>query len=345
MSMRRFCLPCVLFVVCLLSIGGRENSAAGASASATAPTEAIEQAQEPVTFVWYVKSELGGRMSATAYYPGEDRSVVVATSTAWGLPPRIHDLPLRGVLTFRLPYDDPAYEQPVYFERVTGQLLHPNHRLRLGRDPHRVLLDLVGERALVAELEPPGQGQATARLLLHRDDRLVELGRVWMEQRGSGPDPRMIEPHHALSPDRDHLIWEGPEGTFEADLETGEVRPGEARSSDKYDERGHSTFWRYDYGRWTQKTQPSDYDRLRAESGKDIWLISPGGTYWAFRRQDPAGGPPATVQVAPGRAPSMTERVARLPWAINGTEVFLWTVPEHWGPERIPHRDGLVGTG
>jgi hypothetical protein len=99
-------------------------------------------------------------------------------------------------------------------------------------DDGTYLVDIVGERALVIYPDATFPGPlATGELVLFRGDERESLGKVWL-----------ITARHAiafryfsLSPDRNHIIWTGPNGTHVADLRSAKIaeRSGEYSWSDR----------------------------------------------------------------------------------------------------------------
>jgi hypothetical protein len=319
-----------LALVALLVLLCGRQAPPGASAEAdeprTAPDRPGDAPATRVPFVAYVQDTQEGGTRVVVYYPDEDRSEVVAISEP-GDPP----LTLRPTVTswphFTVPPPQPQappQARRIFLDSRTGHLVQPDSSLHLGEGAGSSVLDVTRERALLVEYErDAGKGlehAPTGRLYLCKGPRRTELGRVWLPSMYAAA-PRIS---HHLSPDGNYVLFDGPEGSYGAELPSGQVEPRPECQQWLADGSGYLNRWRGGdkVTRW--KLIEPHSGRVLAEGEGYVDDISPGGTYWVIRNEDRDTEPPVFVRLAPGRQPSDTERVAQGPWAIQGRRAEFW---------------------
>ena len=275
-----------------------------------------------VPFIAWVEVAPEGSGRAVVYYPQEDRQEVLATSEPGETPLAIHILPSLGRLFAPTTSEEPQTERGLYLDSGTGQVLQPPAVLGLEQNPRRVLIDLVGDRAVVLEHEQDAEvRQPTAKLYLFRGETAADLGRVYVESAYSSAGLT----YYGLNATRRYLTWSGPDGNFRCDLETGEVRPQERRGRWLPDGVHFLTQSPAGADRW--RWQLTDADSLEPVATGEglIAEVSPDGTYWTIHNEDPDHDPPRFLQVVPGSRPSATARLLGGSWVIDGTRIRFFT--------------------
>ncbi len=312
----------LLLLVIALAPGCQQDAQTGSAASTDQPLAPLA----PTPYVAYVQDTEECGTEVVVYYPEYDRTQIVATSTR-GEP----QLTLgrgrkagwlygdRGTTTRE---EDAPAKQMVYLDARTGELGQPDPSIGLSEHEQRWPLDIHDNRALVIErdvaAEPSRQARLMAKLIIYQGDQATELGRTWL------PSPYAAALHisYHLSPDGNWLLWEGPEGSFGADLRTSKVEP-RPRFHKWLGQGGTYLSGEHQSGVRRWKLVETQSGAILAEGTGYVDYISPGGTYWGFRHPEQGEKPPS-VQLGPGREPKPRELVAEGPWAIDGEEVHLW---------------------
>ena len=193
----------------------------------------VAELAAPRDFVTWTEGAEGAAGKLVVYDLGTGVAETVATWVADETPPRAcwlpnHTLPqspYAGGAGERKQEGAGAEGRTIYMDLAAGQVVRPWPALRLD-DGGPYLVDIVGSRALVIYPDERYEGSlATGQLALFRGEERVALGTVWlitfMHAIGFT--------YFALSPDRNYIIWTGPDGTRAADLRSGEAieRPGE----------------------------------------------------------------------------------------------------------------------
>lgn len=312
----------LLLLVIALAPGCQQDAQTGSAASTDQPLVPLA----PTPYIAYVEDTEKGGTEVVVYYPEYDRTQIVATSA-----PGEPQLTLgrgrkagwlygdRGTTTRE---EDAPAKQMVYLDPRTGELGQPHPTIGLSDYERRSLLDIRDSRALVIERDTSAelsrQAQPMAKLILYQGDQATELGRTWLPS----PYAAALRISYHFSPDGNWLLWEGPEGSFGADLRTGKVEPRPRfhkwlGQGETYLSGEHQSGVR----RW--KLVETHSRAILAEGTGYVDYISPGGTYWGFRHPEQWDMPPS-MQLAPGREPKPGEVVAEGPWAIDGKQVHLW---------------------
>lgn len=279
----------------------------------------------PTPYVAYVQDTQEGGTEVAVCYPEYDRTQVVATSAA-GEPELTlrRDLPawLYGQAQRTTRQEEVAPKQVVYLDPRTGELGQPDANIGLSEYERRWLLDIRNSRVLVVEKDTSGEpstpSRPVAKLILYEGNQPTELGTTWLP----GPRAAALCISYHLSPDGLWLLWDGPEGSFGADLRTGKVEP--RPSFDKWIGEGRAYLsGEYEAGVRRCKLVGTQSGAILAETTGYVDYISPGGTYWGLRHPEQGERPPS-VQLVPGREPTRGQVVTEGPWAIHGEEVHLW---------------------
>ncbi len=254
------------------------------------PVVAPAQAQVPEQdSVAYVQQSADGTKRAAIWWAGENREQVLVEGVQGEV--RMQPLPNgwpwwnEYALHGRPALEHPGKPCPLYIDTYTGLHVTPGPALGLD-DGHSVLLDLVGDRAVVIrQTDTPDLHEPSAMLVLYQGATAEELGRVYLT-------PPMMSYHRryfALSPDRSRLAWSGPEGSFLADLATGEVQ-----------KRPREYSWD---GSSTNEPEMRDFRWLPDGSGFIEYRWIDGDPHW--ERFSPDGqGPVATGR---GLLPELTQ--------------------------------------
>jgi len=291
-------------------------------ATAALASEPQDRSAEQVAFIAYVQTTDDGGTQAVVYYLDEDRKEVVASSAPGEPPLRVKILPEAWPERL-LGYTRGPGETVVYLDSATGKLLQPDLAVALEDNPRRTLVDLIEQRALVLEYEGgKREVRPTAKLYLFRGAQACELGQVFMQS----PFSSMGERYYWLSTDRNVLTWEGPGGSFEVDLRTGNVQAWDSQHvcTALPDGAGSLERWQDEAGRSRWRLYKPHSDEPVAEGEGRPLDVSPDGIYWAIVNDGEGHDPPRFVQLIPDREPNPETRIAEGAWAINGTEAQFW---------------------
>jgi hypothetical protein len=303
-------------------------------------------------FVAYVQSLRGARYRAVVYDFGTRRQNVVAESAGTRLD--LRPLPVRW-----LHFDHPVTEaerrrtkaapyEPVYVDAYSGAKVEHDPALGLG-DGRTALIDLAEGRTLIARQDARSRGTDTVgTLILYRDGKPRELGRILVVSPG-----RAVVVDWALSPDRNRLAWTGPDGSFLADLTTGEVRKQAhklvfGRLSDPPSER-RKLHWLPDGSgfleQWLVGGKPHwelfgpDGEGPTASGEGRVREISLDCSYWAIVNEEAMSGSylkpgqtPRFIRPVPGHSPAPGTCVATRKWVIHDQTVEFYIV-QSTGPD------------
>ncbi len=347
-------MPVALVVVCASQWGPLDR----ASRSAVAQPE---QARGQAGFVAYVAQLPDGSAQAVIYHPAQDRTEILVTTAPTKPSPFVWILP-SDVLPCS-PYDAPARDgkettwvpvrdRYVYLDSVTGKVVSPD--AHLGIDIYRrQLIDLVDDRALVLEYETDCEPlNPTAKLHLFRGTDSTELGRMFVEFIGSS----LMTICYSLSPDRDHVSWTGPDGSYWCDLRTGRIHtvdsgerglpfPGWRRHRWLPDSSGFIEAWEKPLGAYRWNLFEADGEQPIASGKGRIGEISPDCVYWTIVNESwtrdeyrTHHDPPRVIRIIPGRQPSPETQIAEGPWAIDGSKVRFFAAGRRSASETIVFR-------
>ena len=329
-------------LVCLVLAGGclADNPPAGA-----------------IPFLTYTQRTPAGGWRLVAYYPDRDRSVTVATS-----PPGQGPVVARLVPFGRGTYNSMDIYRPgtpsgapvaaskvphvVYLDRQCGQRLYPAPALQLDSNPRRILLDLVGDRALVAVCsDKPADWHQDQEgdLLLYHGNRVENLGRACVDAGRTAVSTWWIW----LSPDRERVLWlrplnEGEKADSKYDVWVANLNTGQSRRVES--DSGQLLQWLPD-GKtvlYVPKHSPVVL-AMNADTGQQVAAppagriaASPDGYFWAMAKQggDLWRDPPEIVP-APGRKSGAGGDYVATPWAGRGGEVWYLPRPDPAGKPKL----------
>lgn len=251
------------------------------------PVAEPEKARGQAGFVAYVEQLPDGSAQAVIYYPAQDRTEILVTTAPTKPSPFVWILPSDVVPCS--PYDAPARDgkettwvpvrdRYVYLDSVTGKVVSPD--AHLGIDTYRrQLIDLVDDRALVLEYETDCEPlNPSAKLHLFRGTDSTELGRMFVEFIGSSSGTIC----YSLSPDRDHVSWRGPDGSYWSDLRTGRTHTLDSGERGGPDGSGVIREWRDDAADWHWEVLDTGSEWPVARGLGRIDPVSPGRVYWTI---------------------------------------------------------------
>ncbi len=341
--LRRLLQCSVLGIACALTLGG---------CSSEQPQGVTLPPAVARPFLLYTERTPDGGWQVVEYFPDTDQSVTVATSRAGEGPvvPRLTPFGSGSFTSMDIyrpgtppePVRDPArVPRVVYLDRDTGQQLDPLPELQLG-DQRRALLDLVGDRALVAvhdDQKASAHQDLLGDLLLYRGRHLQNLGRACVDYARTASGFRWF----ALTPDRERVQWFRP-------INEGETEPT------KYDiwvtnlpagkSRRVASFTGSCLQGWLPDGRTLLYLPYRtpmwravdADTGEEVpgppkgrIAISPDGGFWAVvaNRSAPWVSDPSEILRAPGRGAGAGGDYVSTPWARRGDKVWYLFVPTH----------------
>ena len=193
-----------------------ERAAAAPSSlpSVTVPTAAPDAPIQPAHFVAYVEATEEGGYRAIAYFPDEDRTEVLQTWEDVGPAPVLAVVP-SPMAWLRSAFGTDAGAPRLHLSSYTGDLL-----LAPEAATEALVLDIIGDRALCARLETDaGAMQPFYGLTVYHRADATELGSVYGKPIWSSQMMRF----HTLSPDRDLILFTGPDGTYDVECDPSHV--------------------------------------------------------------------------------------------------------------------------
>jgi len=343
---------CILLVASLLAAGcGADDD------PAPTPGQPDASVAEPraQSFVAYIHALDDGRHQAAIYFPAENRTEVLRVWEAGSEDAGIMALPRGWRPPGEVPLAHPEHALALIDRRTGVPVPYPEAARAFGEHPQ--LIDVVGERALAVYYTGElGPAQPLGKLVLFHGDEPTELGRVFLAS-GFSSNPAA---YYALSPGRRCVIWSGPDGSFLADLDSGEISPranvqvGQGEPGRSASERGAQ--WLPDstglLEQWRVADDHSEWELFDADGSGPaatgegrIYEFAPGCEYWAvvpYEMPGPgfpdAAVPPRRIEVIPGRTPSPDGEATEGRWEIRGAEVRYSICGKHSDTESIVFR-------